>query len=353
MITDMEQAVVCTQDALEMADLFEACQADLTDENTETDSFGLPFEAMDTYSDDPLEFEELSVKLWHVLYEIYNISLLVNKLSPSYLTLCRHLERDIRQMGSLCVTKAVLEQKNCDFPALSGMTVEELYRMVSRHFRKCFAAFEIQRMESSNYDTNMMDWVCRWALLAERLKSTEDKIRKITSGKINADRLLEQAQVFRGDSHREKPDRDPDEIRKPASLPVLRSYAGELVRQKKEQEQQTRKEIRDREKAARRKGPYSGYRAMPVYPAIPIPVSPESGESIRSELIEEALRRGDQETAREIETESHEALGQRWLRYRTEHQACMRLPSEPPCRSGPTDEVRKKLRVQRKKKKKR
>ena len=28
-------------------------------------------------------------------------------------------------------------------------------------------------------DMNLMDWVCRWGMLAEKLKATEEKIRKI------------------------------------------------------------------------------------------------------------------------------------------------------------------------------
>lgn len=209
-------------------------------------------------------------------------------------------------------------------------------------------------MESCNYDPNMMDWVCRWALLAERLKATEDKIRKIESGKINADRLLEQAQIFRGESGGERTVREPAEMRSAASLPVMRPYAADLIRQKREREQQAEREKRERETAAQKTGPYRGYKAAPIYPAIPIPVSPEDEDSIRKKLIEESLEQGDLETAEIITTESPEALGERWLRYITGRNARKKAaaPAAPPGGSGPADDVRRKLREQRKKKKK-
>ena len=125
------------------------------------DDYGLPLEAPDHYSDAPLEFEELAEGIWEILTDTYISAASLNKLSPHYITLCTHLEKNIKQMGCLCVTKAVLEQKDFQFPKLDGMTVAELYTMVSLNFRKCRAAFQEIRDSDKGFDMERMDWVCR------------------------------------------------------------------------------------------------------------------------------------------------------------------------------------------------
>ena len=201
------------------------------------DPYGFPFEAVDEFTDAPLEFEELTASLWEDLTDTYVLSTRYNRHSPYYVFLCAHLEKDIRQLGSLCVTKAVLEQKDMKFPKLEGLTVKELYRMVSLHFRKCHTAFQELKSRGQGIDMNLMDWVCRWGMLAEKLKATEEKIRKIQSGKVSADSILERSGVFSdqpGEPRTER--RTPQEISRITSLPVMASYVRELVKRKRQAE---------------------------------------------------------------------------------------------------------------------
>ncbi len=100
-------------------------------------------------------------------------------------------------LSSLCVTKAVPEQKNLKIPVLDRMTVSEHYAMVSLHFRKRSRAFQEIRESREGLNMSLLDRICRWAVLAERLKATEEKIRVIQSGKIKASGLLERTEIFR------------------------------------------------------------------------------------------------------------------------------------------------------------
>ncbi|MBQ6508254.1 MAG: hypothetical protein IJI07_02165 [Flexilinea sp.] len=329
-------------------DGIESTWTDPEDGTLTIDPFGLPFESMDEYSDAPLEFEELAGTLWDILNDTYLLSVKYNRHSPTYLKLCSRLEKDIRQVGSLCITKAVLEQKDFRFPKLDGLNIKELYAMVSLHFRKCRRAFQDGCDSGRGYDMEMLDWLCRWALLAERLKATEDRIQKIRSGKINADRLLEREVVFRNEPLRKRPHRAPEEIRKAASLPVISSFASEMVRRKRNAERQRIREERRREKADRKAV------ADMAFPA-PKPFPPDTGfrELVRARLLEDAKARGDTEAMQEIPKENSAELGKRWNAYREaahpEGAAGRRKKPSVPSRTGPSDEVRKKLREKRKK----
>ena len=107
----------------------------------------------------------------------------------------QHLEKDIKQMGCCCITKAVLEQSGKEYPNLKMMELKELSCMVSLHFRKCCRAYNDIKRETSAQDLNMMNWIFRWAALFKRLKATQDKIDKIKSGKIKIESLLETQNV--------------------------------------------------------------------------------------------------------------------------------------------------------------
>ena len=348
----MEITEVYEPDLKEPFDAVESAWSGPDNEAVMIDPFGLPFEPMDEFSDAPLEFEELTETLWNILNDTYVISVKYNRHSPYYLKLCSHLEKDIKQLGSLCVTKAVLEQKDLSFPKLEGLTVKELYAMVSLHFRKCSQAFQDDREAGKGYDMEMLDWICRWALLAERLKATEDKIQKIRSGKINSDRLLERAQVFKNEPRGQRPARDPQMIRKTASLPIVRSFASETVRKHRQAERERLREERAREKEKKKTGHDMGFGAAKPFPAIPI-----NTESIRKLLLEDAKDHGDTDAILKIQHEDPDALAKRLhelseaARSERSSGGGIKKRPVPPSRNGPSDDVRKKLREQRKKKK--
>ena len=222
--------------------------AGLSPAGPETDEFRLPFESLDEYSDAPLEFEELASTLWERLNDTYAQAVRYNRHSPHYQELCDHLEKNIRLLGSMCVTKAVLEQKGLIFPALEGLSVSALFSMVSLHFRKCDRAFLDIRDGGDGLDMGLLDRLCRWGILSERLKATEEKIRKIQSGKISADSLLERAEVFRREPRAKGPERERQAIRKVSSLPVLGSLARDILREKKRSDAEKRREERKQQR---------------------------------------------------------------------------------------------------------
>jgi hypothetical protein len=223
--------------------------------------------------------------------------------------------------------------------------------MVSLHFRKCRQAFQDGLDADKGYDVEMMDWICRWALLAERLKATEEKIRRIRSGKISSDQLLERAHIFKNEPRGKRPQRDPQQIRKAASLPVKTSFAAEMLRQRRDAERKRIREERAREKEKNKKGPDEGFRGARPFP--PLPITPES---IRALLLEDAESRRDTEAIRKIREEDPAALAARLKAVRQasdpKGSGGLRKKTSAPSRSGPSDDVRKKLREQRKKKKK-
>ena len=312
------------------------------------DPYGFPFEAVDEFTDAPLEFEELTASLGDDLTDTYVLSTRYNRHSPYYVFLCAHLEKDIRQLGSLCVTKAVLEQKDMKFPKLEGLTVKELYRMVSLHFRKCHTAFQELKSRGQGIDMNLMDWVCRWGMLAEKLKATEEKIQKIQSGKVSADSILERSGVFSGQSGESRPERrTPQEISRITSLPVMASYARELVKRKRQAEIRRAREERERKKMLGL--PAGAIRPAPMIKPVPIGDSEKMAKYLRKELLEDAREAGDRDAVEEIKGMDLEALKEKYLSYRSPESAPVH--ETPPSRPGPSDDVRKKLREKRKKKK--
>ena len=102
-----------------------------------------------------------------------------NRLSPLYFTLMGYLEKDIKQLGSYCITKAVLEKGGEQFTGLDGIEMKELFSMVSVHFRKCCMAYNDLQKAGQGMDMNLVSWIFRWAVLADRLRITQEKIDKI------------------------------------------------------------------------------------------------------------------------------------------------------------------------------
>ncbi len=306
--------------------------------NDPVDPYGLPFEALDEFSGAPLEFEELAGTLWEALSDLHIQACRINRQSPYYQELCGHLEKNIRLLGSMCVTKAVLEQKELSFPSLEGLSAGELYSMVSLHFRKTGAAFRELRDRETGLDMSLFDQICRWAALAERLKATEEKIRKIQSGKISADSMLERAEIFRGEPREKRAQRDPRAIRRASSLPVLGSYARELVREKKRKEAEKARYEREMQR---------------TLDSLIKPFKPDKklmamayAEDVRTDMTEQARRSGGRDVMKAIHDMDPDELMELY-------QSMQSPGSHPPAlRAGPSDETRRKLREQRKKKKK-
>ena len=156
----------------------------------------LPNEVSNSFSNAPYEFEQTSSVLWDDTQQIYYHACIANRFSEHYLVLCGQLEKNIKQLGSFCVTKAALEQKGMLFPKLEKMNVRELVCMVSYHFRKAHAALQGIYRDNDLLGITYLNWEFRWVGLGNRLKSTEVKIRMIKEGRYMPKAVLEQNEAF-------------------------------------------------------------------------------------------------------------------------------------------------------------
>lgn len=207
------------------------------------DEDGLPVESFDAFSEDPLEFEEMTVTLRRNLRAVYELTGRINRYSRNYPVVCRQMEQMIKRLGSCLVTKAALEYKGIRFSAENNMDIRELYSMVSFNFRKTDAAFREGKEKNRCADMGLLEQQCRLADLADRLKSTEEKIRLIRAGKTDIDGLLERVKMYKG---QKAPAREKQEPRYPSgkapSLPLITSVMAQLLRARKAEERREREE---------------------------------------------------------------------------------------------------------------
>ena len=191
-------------------------------------------EALSEFSNAPLEFEETAFALWDDTQKVYYHACTANRFSENYLIYCNQLEKNIKQIGSFCLTKAVLEQKGIELPKLNDMTIHELVCMVSFHFRKAHAALEGIYRDNNFLGMTYLDWEFRWVRLGSRLKATEVKIQKIKEGKINVDVMLEEAETFKGESRTNTELIEPKSLNaNPAALPLNGAIARQMLKTEK------------------------------------------------------------------------------------------------------------------------
>ena len=334
-----------------------------------TDEFGFPFEPEGLYNSAPIEFEEITKALWTILVHTNYTATRYNRLSPYYTMLMQRLEKDIKQMGSYCITKAVLEQSGQHFPELDIINVKELYQMVSVHFRKCCMAYNDLQKSGKGLDMALISRIFRWAALAERLKATQDKINNIQSGKIKIESLLSKESVYKGEirNQRDHSHHLVEPGTRVSSLPILKSFTGEVKTMRREEERRERALQRESEKAKKRLerelDTAPGVIKTPVFrpkkPAKLRDADPDLKE-LRKLLMDDAKARGNMAEAGIIALEQEEQLIQRFRNFRQSMPPDQRsgpaLRDEPalqtrPPTSGPSSDTRKKLREKRKKKK--
>ena len=218
----------------------------------------LPFEAANEFSDAPFEFEETTKWLWDDTKITYYHAEIENRFSENYLKLCGRLEKNIRKLGSSCLTKAVMEQKGLEFPKLSDLSILELVKMVSLHLRKCHAAFNGCYYDNNFLGMSYLNWEFRWFELGNRLKATEVKIGKIKAGLIKADSILEQTEKFKDEPRtNDRPEKDITRGMNlnPSALPIDGSAAREMLKNEKEAAREEAKAQRELEKERRASEP--------------------------------------------------------------------------------------------------
>ena len=316
-------------------------------------------EAPDEFSTSPFEFCESSKMLWEDTQLIYQHACIANRFTEDYLKLCGRLEKNIKQVGSLCITKAVLEQKGLGFPELAGMEIDGLLGMVSYHLRKCHAAFRSIYRHSNFLGMSYLNREFRWVDLGNRLKSTDVRIRNILDGKENVDKVLARENISSRDRQRNETGFTAGNTGlplNPAAMPIKGSLVRELLQQQKEAEKKDRQKQKMLDdlyqiwgkkndfssglKASFENGkntgsgsivnqitqPEKGLQQMMhgylsgLKTCFPNPEPGKAADFITAEearkiLIRDAENRGDQETAEIIYREDENTLQYRWMNF--------------------------------------
>ena len=330
-LTDQEMAEML--DRVKAADAFaaspDAGRGPSENEQVLCDEYGFPFEPEGMYNNAPLEFEETAKALWVVMCNLNYAAVRYNRLSPYFPMLMSRLEKNIRQMGSYCITKTVLEQSGEQFPELEQISILELYKMVSVMFRKCCGAYNDLQSNDNAQDMNMIGWLFRWAALAERLKATQERIGKIENGEIKIEQLLKRETVYRDEPKRQQ---DSSHRRvgprvRASSLPVLKSFTREVKALKRASERRERAVQREAEREKRwlEREKQKLLSELGVHPYRPMPIP----------------KRPAYETA----------AGDQVSGVRDQGPGAGDQPPAGNSRTGPSNETRKKLREKRKKRK--
>ena len=137
----------------------------------------LPFETLDEYSTDPLQFADVTAKLFQKVSAVFDLAVKYNRHSSEYLKSCTQLEKGIKYLGSSCLQKYALEQKKHTFPELAKLNTTNLYIMASIHFQKIDRALTEYMEQKKAVDDALLDMEYRYYHLMERLRATEVKIR--------------------------------------------------------------------------------------------------------------------------------------------------------------------------------
>ena len=155
-----------------------------------TDKYGLAYESPDMFSMEPLGFLETTMKLPTEALETFAFAREYNRHSPLFYQMAGHLEKLLSQLGSACITKAVMDQQQKSGPEmdqlLNDLTIDWLRQRTAFVFRKCYASF----MESSGvlrFNQTALALSIRFSALDKRLIATAEKIEQIKSGKLKVE----------------------------------------------------------------------------------------------------------------------------------------------------------------------
>ena len=139
----------------------------------------LPFESIDSYSTDPIGFSEMALRMLNKVEFLSDLAAKENRFSSKYLKRCTQLEKGIKYLGSLCITKYALQRQGQAFPQLGQLSTEKLFSITSHHFRKLDMAVTEFMFEHQDMPDKLFDMEMRYFNLLERLRSTETRIYKL------------------------------------------------------------------------------------------------------------------------------------------------------------------------------
>ena len=167
-----------------------ASQKEKVKDMPETDLYGFPFEPCDDFSTEPLSFFETAMRLETEASQTFAMLREFNRHSPLFYQMSSDLEKIVSQLGSACITKAVIQmqgESSVDMDELlDSLTIDKLRGWAAFNFRKCYASF-MESIADVFYNKTAMNLSIRWAALDKRLTATAEKIEQIKAGKIKID----------------------------------------------------------------------------------------------------------------------------------------------------------------------
>ena len=167
-----------------------ASQKEKVKDMPETDLYGFPFEPYDDFSTEPLSFFETAMRLETEASQTFAMLREFNRHSPLFYQMSSDLEKIVSQLGSACITKAVIQmqgESSVDMDELlDSLTIDKLRGWAAFNFRKCYASF-MESIADVFYNKTAMNLSIRWAALDKRLIATAEKIEQIKAGKIKID----------------------------------------------------------------------------------------------------------------------------------------------------------------------
>ena len=157
------------------------------DKQPDTDPYGFKYEPFEAFSAEPLGFLETAMRLQTEALELFSAMGTANRHSPLYIRMCSQMEKLIAQLGSCCITKAVIEHEEGEkFGFLTDLTIKRLRKIAGFNFRKCYQSFMESQM-LGHFNAATLNLSVRWAALDKRLIATAEKIEKINAGKLKVD----------------------------------------------------------------------------------------------------------------------------------------------------------------------
>ncbi len=203
-------------------------------EEAKKDRYGYAFEPLDTFSTEPLGFTETAMRLQAEAAELFHMICKVSRFSPLFIRMSGQFEKMVNQLGSCCITKAVMEQQGETFDLLEILTIDKLRGWAALNFRKSYAAF-MDSHADGRYKPAAFDLSVRWAALDRRLLATAEKIEKIRSGEIKAD-LSEKAPAAEpkqaASENKETPSAGTSCLPKGSALPIDKAAVREAEKQR-------------------------------------------------------------------------------------------------------------------------
>ena len=213
----------------------------------------LPYESMYSFTEEPVEFEEMVLNLAETADSIYFRTRALNRYSQDYMDYCIKLQDMVRKLGSCLVTMEVREQQGKDVSKLRDMiSMEILVAYTSFNFRKCHFTAIGAGNASLPYLLQAANMEFAWANLLQRLEATKKRIALIREGKIKFEDMP--AAAKEKPAAEKEPEQENNEkaspLQTPSAFPVMSECVnGNAVKKTETEKGKTTEAVSDEAKA--------------------------------------------------------------------------------------------------------